>query len=173
VALTAPTGHWPPSQIESCGCLRHPYCRFPGWLVPFEGRSSAVARAGYLVLLRRVVRSSNGRSITGTFSIAIDVPFETILVVNRLRWFEAAFVWILETKRRKVFKKMEAKRKGGRYSALALGTKMRSATGQKNSPNRGLTPTAGLSGSLVNAVLELKETTFSVRAHVVGDRGAA
>lgn len=44
-------GHWPPGQIESDSYFRHPDCRLPGRLFPFEGCSLAYARAGYPVLL--------------------------------------------------------------------------------------------------------------------------
>ncbi len=72
-------GHWPPSQMESGRCLRRSYCRLPGRLLPFEGRSLAVALAGYPVLLGLAGCSSSGRYITGAYSLAIGVPFGYII----------------------------------------------------------------------------------------------
>jgi hypothetical protein len=92
--------------LRAAACLRHSYRRLPGWLVPLEGRSLAVARAGYPVLLWLVGRSSNGRYITGAFPIAIGVPFDVLFIINMLLRSWILFFWILEVKRRKLFKKV-------------------------------------------------------------------
>ena len=58
--------------------------RLPGRLLPFEGRSLAVALAGRLVLLWLAGRVSSGRYITGANNIAIGVPFSTSCDFNHL-----------------------------------------------------------------------------------------
>ena len=58
--------------------------RLPGRLLPFEGRSLAVALAGRPVLLRLTGLFSSSRYITGADNLAIGVPFSTSCDFNHL-----------------------------------------------------------------------------------------
>ena len=77
-------GHWPPSELDCGGYLRRSFYGLPGWLFPFKGRSSAVARAGYPVWLWLAGPTCSGRIITGAYYIAIDMPIVTKLILKGL-----------------------------------------------------------------------------------------
>ena len=60
-----------------------PSAGFAGWLFPFQGRSLAIALAGP-ALLNAGWDEPVQRHITGTFDIAIGVPFQDLIVFNEL-----------------------------------------------------------------------------------------
>ena len=76
--------HWPPKQTKDGGCLHRSCFRLPDRLLPFEGRSLAVALVGCPVLLWLAGHSSSCRYITGAIYIAISVPFSTLFLFNQL-----------------------------------------------------------------------------------------
>jgi len=57
---------------------------FAGWLIPFQGRSLAIARAGPAVFNAGWDGPSQ-RYITGAIGIAIGLPFGSSIFLNELR----------------------------------------------------------------------------------------
>jgi hypothetical protein len=70
------------------GCLHRSNFGLPGWLSLFlEGRSMAVAHAGYPVYLWLAGPSFSSRSITGADYLAINMPIVTMLIIKGLSYF--------------------------------------------------------------------------------------
>jgi hypothetical protein len=62
-----------------------PYSDFPGWSSLLRAASLAIALAGYLIFFGLAGLFPSSRFITGTYLLAISVPFEIVLVFNHLR----------------------------------------------------------------------------------------
>jgi hypothetical protein len=71
-------------KMKGGGCLHRSCLRLPDRLLPFEGRSLAVALVECLVLLGLAGRSSSCRYITGAIYMAIGVPFSIFFIFNQL-----------------------------------------------------------------------------------------
>jgi hypothetical protein len=98
--------HWPPSQVDSGVCLRRSGCRLPDWLFPFEGRSLAVARAGYPVLLWSALRSFEQADTSLAYITVQSVVRSECCLLSKIYLDGATrFVRILEANKRKFFKK--------------------------------------------------------------------
>jgi hypothetical protein len=60
-----------------------PSAGFPGWLFPFQGRSLAIALAGP-ALLNAGWDEPVQRYITGAIDIAIGLPFDFVIIFNKI-----------------------------------------------------------------------------------------
>jgi hypothetical protein len=161
-------GHWPPSIGKAVD--RPPLrLRLPGWLLPLWAAHWRLLWPGTRCSRARWFETRS-RYITGTFHIAIIVPFSTPIVFNCLALLQLYFFLNSGCKKAKILQKNIGCTLESIPPAtlqLAIRAIMGSTPTQQDSPDRRSALPARLTRPLINAMLHLEESALAIGADII------